>query len=589
MVRKSWISIMLCAAIVISLIPAAAGAVSSTTTQVILYLDSTEAYINNQPYTLEVPAIADKGRTYLPARFLSETLGFNISTNPVTKALILHTTYSYIEIDQRAKIVTDNGTILPFNEYVYFNKDGRLLVQMAWVAKAMGATFTYTGSEKKVELTYIKLPAGSGNINPSQPVAKFTFEKPFYRIGEPVRTIDLSYDTDGQNLARTWGGLKDAFFQAGSYAFFQPGTYPITLTVKDTSNNVSEVYTKELTVIDEVFLTEQEYPFYYAKEGTSFKTNMSLLSLPQVPNSVRYDTSRKLLVSDSPEIITEKGILYQDVVKGKGRLYANHQNGMNENVTFAIVATNHTEQEVRIRTTNKGEVYPSPLANLIGHIASVDFLLDEMPDEYLSVKPRSSVTYKLFPQFSPKYGVNTFYDIETDGEVMFTFVAMDPGAGVEQFDQSYLPRLPYFKHVRGTFPSSDIYIEGRTGGVPLSAPMRLSIGDNTIEPYIRGFDAMEHREAENKGNYGVNHHIRIDNPGKIAILFRPRGGNFKGPIKINGQLVMAPVSGTLTTSSGVYVLKRTTGEEKVLDIELTPPAGSYFPVDLIFYPLKTLN
>jgi hypothetical protein len=60
----------------------------------------------------------------------------------------------------------------------------------------MGATPTYYTAEKKVELMY----ARCGDHQSITAYAKFTFEKPFCRIGEPVRTIDLSYDPTGE----TW-------------------------------------------------------------------------------------------------------------------------------------------------------------------------------------------------------------------------------------------------------------------------------------------------------------------------------------------------------------------------------------------------
>jgi hypothetical protein len=41
----------------------------------------------------------------------------------------------------------------------------------------------------------------------------------------------------------------------------------------------------------------------------------------------------------------------------------------------------------------------------------------------------------------------------------------------------------------------------------------------------------------------------------------------------------------LSALDGPYMIAKTTGTEEVLDIEFTPPAGSSFPVDLIFYPL----
>ncbi|WP_274361327.1 stalk domain-containing protein [Paenibacillus thermotolerans] len=578
--QRVWISAVLAAALLISSVSGASAAVIGTTAHVILYLDSTDAYVNNQPVTLEVPAKVKDGRTYLPAKFLGDSLGFVVDWIAETRTVVMETKNSYIEINQQDKRIFENGTEIPFDQYAWF-VDGKLLVQMGWIADAMGAKYQYYGNEKKVEISYLQMPVGGDNLNPSKPVAKYTFLKPSYRIGEPVETIDLSYDPDGEGLTKSWSGLKPAYFQAG--------TYEVTLTVTDRSQNVSDPFKKTITITDELFLTEQEYPFYYQNTASSFTTNLDLLALPQLQNTIRYDSSRKLLVSDSPELITETGILYQDTVNGKGRLYANHQNLMEENVTFAIFATNNSDRDVKITTTNKGEVNPSPLANLMGHIASVDFLLDEDPDDYHTVKAHDTIVYKMFPQFLPSFGVNTFYDLETDGELTFSFVAMGKDDSLETFEQGGYNRLPYVDHVRGTFPTSDVYIDGNGGGAPLLAPVRLSIGDELLEPFIKGYDVFEQKEAVNKGNYGVTYHFSIQNPGKMAVLLRPRGGIFKGPVKINGQLILAPVSGTLSKASGVYLLKRTTGEDDRLDIEFTPPAGSNLPVDLILYPLKSLK
>ncbi|MDP5275925.1 stalk domain-containing protein [Chengkuizengella axinellae] len=580
MIKKS-VAMLLVFALLISSAPMGSLANSTTTTQIILYLDKTDAFVNLEVVKLDTAPTVVNGKTFLPAKFLGEALGFNVQWIDETKTIIIEPTDSYIEINLEEKTVFQDGTKLSFNDYVYID-EGRSLVQMGWILKELGALYQYDSDERKIEINYLSLPSSISNRNPSTPVARFTFGKPHYRIGEPIKLVDLSYDPDGENLSKSWTGKEEVYFKSG--------THPITLTVTDTSGNVSEAYTKYITIVDDVYLSQSEYPLYFQKEGTSFQTNLSLASLNQIPHELEYDFDRKLLVSDSPEVIKEQGILYQDTIDGKARLYANHINGMQENVTFAILATNETDEDIKITTTNSGEVMPTPLVNLMGHIASVDFLLDEDPDSYNVVKANETIFYKIYPDFLPQSGVNTFYDIQTDGELTFSFVAMED-ADIDEFEDGDYDPLDYDGHVRGSFPASDIYIEANPSGKPLTEPYRLSIGDENVLPYLEGYDELDNDREEviNKGHYGMTYNITIDNPGEVVVLLRPRGGAFKGPMKINGELIMAPTSGVLTHLSGVYILKRTTGYEKTLDIELTPPAGSAFPVDLIFYPLKDLK
>lgn len=561
-------------------IPMGGHAVSTTTTHVILYLDKKDAYVNLQPIQLEAPPVALNGRTYLPTNFLSDILDVQVEWIPESKSIIMVTNYSYIEIDLKEERLNNNGLKLPFDDYINM-ENGHTYVQLNWIAEKIGALYTYDPHERKIEITHLQFPGDANVRDTSTPVAKFTFGKQQYRIGEPVKLIDLSYDPDGEGLTKKWIDNEKVYFK--------PGTYSVTLIVTDRSGRISEPYTKNITITDDVFLTEQLYPLYYQKEKTSFQTNLNFLSYKQIANEMTYDFTRKLLVSDSPEMIIEKGILYQDHINGKGRLYANHVNGMKENVTFAILATNNTDEDIKITTTNSGEVLPTPLVNLMGHIASVDYLLDENPDSFNLVKSNQTIFYKLYPNFLPQYGINSFYDIETDGELTFTFIAMKD-ADLNGFEEGDYHYLAYDKHVRGTFPASDIYIEANKGEESFTEPYRLSIGDEGFFPFIHGYDYLEQeRESTNIGNYGMTYHITIDNPGKVAVLLRPRGGPFKGPVKINEELVIVPSSGMLTPLSGVYLLQRTTnlGREP-LEIELTPPAGSAFPVDLIFYPLEDI-
>lgn len=565
--------------IVFSTVPA--QAVSSTTSYIMLYLDKTESFINSDKVTLDSPATIKDGSTYVPVKFLGDAFGVKVEWNDKTRQIEMAVPGSAIIFDSDHKTITVNGVPQTFDSVAYISSSGRLMVKLTWLADFVKARYTYNGDLRRVELLYVKTPDGMLNVGSgnSRPVAKFTTNKLTYRIGEPVKYVSLSYDPDAEGIAKeTWVGKQEAFFV--------PGSYPVTLMVQDRHGNKSMTYTRNITVENIPYLTEVEYPIYMKPVGSFIDANWSMLydhflDRPELPKTVTADNSRTLLVSDSPEEFTEPGILYQDKAKGKVRLYADHVNGTKEKMVFGILVTNPTDKPVTIETTNKGEVYPSVYANLIGHEASVDFLMHDPISEKMVVAPKQTLVYMQMPDFYPGYGVNVFYDLQTDGELQFSFVT-DKTINVNMLATA--KKLPFTGHVRGTFPVSDLKWD--IDGSAINETMTLTIGDNKTDKFVEGFDVQRNTPSVNGGNYGVIYNIHIDKPRKMAVLFLPRGGVFAGPFKINGEFVMVPPSGVMTAFDGLQVMARTTGEEESLDIEFTPPAGSAFPVDLIFYPLE---
>ncbi len=557
-----------------------AHAVSKSSSLIMLYVDRTEAFINEEQIQLEAPATIIQEKMFVPAKFLGDAMGFKVEWNEATRTIDMAPPGYAIALDIDNKKVTVNGIEEPFDSVAAI-VNGKLLVKLTWVADYMGAKYTYNDELRRVEIVYVPYPEGIyiDKVSNSLPVAKFTTAKPVYRLGEPVKYVDLSYDPDAEGIASyEWTGQKEAFFS--------PGKYPVTLKVSDRHGHKSLTYTGYVTVLDEPYLSEVEYPIYMKPVGGYIKTNWNMLwshflELPPLPKKVVESKERVLLVSDSPEEFTEKGILYQDKINGKARLYADHINGTQEKMVMAILATNHTDKPVTIRTTNKGEVWPSVYANLIGSEASVDFLMNNEYDQKLVVPPNQTYIYAQLPDFYPGQGVNLFYDVETDGELQVSFVATPK---ITQTTLNELPLLAYNGHVRGTFPVSDV--QWNVDASSFTKPSILTIGDNKTDPFVKGYDVMRKQEVENGGNYGVVYKIHADKPRKMAVMILARGGVFKGPFKINGEFMPVPLSGVLTAFDGLQVLARTTGEEESLDIEFTPPAGSAFPIDLIFYPLE---
>jgi hypothetical protein len=560
-----------------------AHAVSASSSFIMLYVDKKDAFVNEQQIQLDAPATIIKDKMYVPAKFLGDAMGFKVQWNDAARTVDMAPPGYNITLDSDHKKVTINGVEFPFDSVAAI-VNGKLLVKLTWVADYMGAKYTFNDELRRVEIVFVAYPEGIyiDKDSNSRPVAKFTTAKPTYRLGEPIKYVDLSYDPDAEGLVSyDWVGKQDAFFKAGKY--------PVSLKVSDTHGHVSRVFNSFVTITDEPYLSEVEYPIYMKPVGGYIKTNWSILwshfnDLPQLTKTVEASTDRTLLLSDSPEEFKQRGILYQDKVNGKARLYADHINGTSQKMTLAILATNNTDKPITVKTTNKGEVWPSVYANLIGSEASVDFLMNNTYDQKLVVPPKQTYIYAQLPDFYPGQGVNLFYDIETDGEMQISFVAAE---AITQNSLNELPKLDFNGHVRGTFPVSEL--KWKVDASSFTKPSIITIGDNKTDPFVKGYDVFRKQNVDNGGNYGVVYKIHADKPRKMAIMILARGGVFKGPFKINGEFMPVPWSGVLTAFDGMQILARTTGPEDALDIEFTPPAGSAFPIDLIFYPLDDIK
>lgn len=577
---KKEMAALLLAVMLLNLFAAgSAKAISATTAYIQLYVNQTKAFVGKDEVALDAPATILNGSTYVPAKFLGDVMGFKVEWNDATRTIAMEPPGYSITLDSDHKKVTINGVETTFDPYAAI-VNGKLLVKLTWVADYMGATYSWNDELKRVQIVYVKTPDGLYvDAYTNKPVAKFTTGKSEYRLGEPVKYVDLSYDPDAEGIASyDWTGNQDAFFQ--------PGTYPVTLQVTDAKGHKSAPYTAYVKVNDTPYLSEFEYPLYMKPVSTIIPVTWPMYyahfyDLPELPKKVTASTDRKLLVSDSPEEIKQMGILYQDEVNGKARLYADHVNGTQAPLQLAIMATNNSDKPVTIRTTNRGEVFPSVYAQLIGSEASVDFLLGNPVDKPLVVPPKTTFVYSQMPTMYPSQGVNLFYDIETDGPVDITFLAADK---ITSDSVRNLPRQSYIGNVRGTFATSDLRWD--IDASALTKPSRLVLGDGKSDAYVDGIDVFRSLAVKNEGNYGVKYDIHIDKPPRMAILLLARGGGFKGPFKINGDFALVPQSGVLTAFDGVQILTRTTGDEPTLDIEYTPPAGTGFPADLIFYPLE---
>ncbi|MCI3923228.1 copper amine oxidase N-terminal domain-containing protein [Paenibacillus sp. TRM 82003] len=558
------------------------AAASGSAMKVWLYINQKQAFINGEETELTSPATIVNGKMYVPVKFLGDAFGFPVAYDTASNSIAVTAADTSVFIDMTTKQTLVNGLPTPFKPTFEIIND-KLMAQLTWMMDQIGATYEYDGNLSRVEVLYVPETPWNPELPSSEfskPVAKFSFGKSSYKMGEKVKYIDLSYDVEGD-------GIKFVYWKNNLPAFFTPGEHEVSLQVEDSNGNRSDTVTKKITILNETHLDPVPFQMHHAAVQSFVKLDRGqitkyIASAGKMPVTVEQNDARTLIVSDSPENVTEHGILYRDVVDGKARLYANHLNTIkNADIQIAIAATNEGAEAVTIETTRQGEVHPSIFANLIGYQASVDFLVGETNKPTITVQPGETIYYAVLPRMKPGQGINLMYDIETSGKLTFAFAAMAPNDPVEALP--FLKELAYDQHVRGTFPVSDI--EWETDAASFTGPKKFTIGDGVDDAFVDGYDVFRQGHFKNYGNYGVVYNIRVKNPGKSSLVMLARGGAFKGAFKINGELVLAPVSGVVTAYDGVFMLARTTGSEAYLDIEYTPPAGSSFPIDLVFYPL----
>jgi hypothetical protein len=556
----------------ISLLPAKVSAQEVPT--IIFDLTTGETYVNEKPVTLEVPASLIEGRLYVPVRFLSEHLGFEVKWDGTTRTITITTKKVLITLQPDDNTAAINGKSVPFDHIGVIVKDN-LLLSARTMSDYMNVQVDYNPIFKRVTLKE-REPEVPKPTN-AKPVAQFTTDKTVYRMGEPIHYIDVSYDPDANGYFPSWQGKQDAFFT--------PGEHEVTLTIKDTFGAISEPFSRTILVTNETLTTQAEYGFYFGameKDPRAIPIDMNRFrTIPILNPKETRDTSRKLIVSNSPETFKEYGILYEEKISEQYRLFATHINGMKKMAQFYVMVTNPTSEPVSIRTTHKGEVAPTAYPEILGTQGLVNWFLEGETDELRVLQPGESFVYFKSEPLFPSQGIHLIHDIEVDGEAQASLLVMDPEQDVEQWTE--LPRLARAGHVRGTYDVSGIKWEVDASEAN-EQPSRIQIGGADSDPWVEGRDAMTGVYEQNRGNYGVFYDITIRNAGKAAIALVPRGGLFKGALEYEGNIILMPKSGIINPGTA-YLIDRTEENKKEVHLKISPPSGSFLPFDILIYPL----
>lgn len=328
---------------------------------------------------------------------------------------------------------------------------------------------------------------------------------------------------------------------------------------------------KSIIILISIFIASQ-CNFLSASEITEYHTSEKL----QPKTVIVHDGT--LIMSNSPEIVKEVGILYSDQFKGKGRLLFHHVN-----------ATDRADKKLVITVENLTNIPQTFIIQQYG-LSSPDYnylkVGEEILDNYFD-----SATSDVF--FLNPYETNIIYDssligwpvqtvlsgmldIEATGAVRVTFAMLNEGDEIEIISQ-----LPYLKKdaaPRGTFECLTIYqcLLLNKGG-----KSHYLIEDDSSD-WVKGWDALDHQITINHGNYGIMYKITLIALSDTNILICPRGGIFQGKVYWE--------DGELITIKRPHVFKKTKEPIKIGELKMGEvrtliyflPNGSAAPILISF-------
>lgn len=337
----------------------------------------------------------------------------------------------------------------------------------------------------------------------------------------------------------------------------------------------------------------------------------------QLPVTSR-DEGGTLLFSDSPEYVTEDGVLYRDTVQGDARVFYYHLNQTDVPKKVAVVLDNAYDGLTTVRITKGGCGAPDEDYLKVGRTVQMQYFARDMSE--VIVLPRG-MGRLLRPQMNeillqPGQLVAGMYDFHADHPVTVS-VLMLPADGDPVTASRSLPVLPKdAMRLRGTFAGMNrVVTAAKTYCTDEDGIMYFPLADNLTDKYREGIDATDGSRVVNEGNYGIVYTIRVPMSGSLAAQYylSPLGGVYAGAMQVRDGAVgpnllptpqSRPYFGDRTPPEpanvewarehGTAILARNT---ELTDLGLyhtsqkpcflfSPPGASNLPVNFILMPAR---
>lgn len=128
------------------------GAAASETVEIKMTIGENVGYVNGEAKTLDAAPIIRGNRTMLPVRFVAENLGAQVAWDPTTSTAILTTDEVVINITIGASTATVNGESVALDAPAFI-ESSRTYLPVRFVAESLGATVSWDGETSTATIT----------------------------------------------------------------------------------------------------------------------------------------------------------------------------------------------------------------------------------------------------------------------------------------------------------------------------------------------------------------------------------------------------------------------------------------------------
>lgn len=563
---------------------------------------------NNTPINIEAPLMEADGTIYCPVKVLPTLFDMTMTYMEAEKKIVLQapvefapeatTTYANFEFDSPIYVQGQPINVIDSS----YDEEGRAIVQRQWMLDG-NKKQTFDSIDKLLKKPPVGLHTVSLrvkndkgkwsewvervltiDINQKPVVTQISGTEQKYAQGEKF-TLGFEYTNEEweQIKEEKWSyKKKDESDSSWMYSkpefFFRQGEYDVRLSIQDEYGNWSDAFMSTIYITDEVLDTELNYKFGIGIPGTIIDNyeNRNFREIEEVQLTPAGEKEGKLIFSDSPEVVTADGILYREELDGDGRINFHHINNYDDSVArnkkLVIIAENTTDQPVTMIVRDKAIRGPAQDCVYAGQLLAYHYL-----------RGNGYVTYELKPK-QKMFLVDTKeknwikgttlaaqLDINTTGNVKFTIASADKNAKIEDVEKS--PILARDVHPRGTYFVTDLYYNIVADGTKETC---FLIGKGQDE-WCQGIDGITGEAVMNRGNYGIVYHISITAEEDMGVLINPRGGSYRGAVRIDTtKTFRVPENGILRGSNKAAVVTTIKkGETQTIDYIL--PNGSASP------------
>lgn len=364
-------------------------------------------------------------------------------------------------------------------------------------------------------------------------------------------------------------------------------------------------YVRLGNIIVGIILWVSTYSYLYALSPTTPQVmyNIARVNSKALELMAPIDTGT-LLFSDSPEYVVQDGILYADKVQGDIRFYFYHVNDNFYDRKIVVMAYNPSPQIVLAQVRNSQYAKPSRSYYKVGKELSMLYYRTRQYTKTVLIMPQDyAILDERLDQVvvHPQELFSGIVDLYTPKLLFISAMMMPITEDAITFvkKQQYLPSDR--AKLRGTFQGKERYLQGTT---PYSTQMgicHIKLVDNKNDRFLQGWDSMDSRLADNRGNYGVAYtiHVKTKGKGDIHLYFNPQGGAYAGVAKLiynKGQRnemikdISLPEKGLHIGHKDMYAIQYmdTFSAGKDVQILFMPPGAANLPVRFILVPEKNI-